>query len=160
MKTLATVLFISATALVYASGSHSHEEPATKESTSESKWMTDYKKALAQSKKTGKPVLMDFTGSDWCGWCIRLDEEVFSKSEFNEYAQENVILLKLDFPRGTPIDPKTKEQNEMLAKMYGIRGFPTILLTDGEGKVFAQTGYQQGGAKAYIAHLKDLIAKK
>jgi thioredoxin-related protein len=160
MKTLATVLFLATSTLASASGSHSHDSSAQNESKSESKWLTNYQQAQALSKKTGKPILMDFTGSDWCGWCIRLEDEVFSKSEFKKYAEKNVILLELDFPQRKAIDPKTKEQNEMLAKMYGVRGFPTILLTDHNGKVIAQTGYQQGGPKAYIKHIKDLLAKK
>src|SRR5712671_809845 len=72
-------------------------------------WDDDYAKALAQAKAEKKLLLMDFTGSDWCGWCIKLDKEVFSKPEFKEYAKKSLVLVEVDFPRA-------KEQSETLKK--------------------------------------------
>jgi thioredoxin-related protein len=158
---LFSALALAASGIIYASGSHSHDHKSTeKEASAHSQWMTNFEKAKALSKKTKKPILIDFTGSDWCGWCIRLDEEVFSKDAFKDYAKKNLVLLEIDFPRRKAIDADTKAQNEALAQKYGIRGFPTILLTDHKGEVIETTGYQQGGAKAYVKHIKGLLAKK
>ncbi len=120
-------------------------------------WTEDYKAALKTAKEKNMPVLVNFTGSDWCGWCVRLDKEVFSRKDFQKYAKKNLILLKIDFPRSRKQSDELKKQNEKLAGKFGIRGFPTILILDEDGKVLAQTGYQPGGAKNYVKHLKKLI---
>lgn len=120
-------------------------------------WQTNFKAALATAKAENKPVLVDFTGSDWCGWCIRLDEEVFSKQVFKDYAKESLVLLEIDFPRRSEQSPALEAQNEALATKYKVRGFPTILLLSADGEVLARTGYQEGGAEAYIEHLKELL---
>jgi protein disulfide-isomerase len=121
-------------------------------------WLTDYNKALEQAKSMKRPVLVNFTGSDWCGWCIKLSNEVFTKDEFIAYAKSDLLLLKLDFPRGIPQTPEVKAANDKLAKQYGITGFPTIVLISPEGKEIARTGYQPGGAAAYVKHLQGLLA--
>ncbi|WP_269524474.1 thioredoxin family protein [Coraliomargarita parva] len=121
-------------------------------------WMTDFKSAQAKAQSEGKPLLLDFTGSDWCGWCIRLKKEVFSQPEFAEYAESALVLVELDFPRSKPLSDAEKEQNEALAKKYGIRGYPTIILLSPEGKLVGRTGYQPGGAEKYVSHLKELLA--
>lgn len=122
-------------------------------------WETDFKAALATAKAEGKPVLVDFTGSDWCGWCIRLDKEVFSKQAFKDYAKDSLVLLEVDFPRAKEQSPSLIAQNEALATKYKIRGFPTILLLSGDGELLGRTGYQDGGADAYVEHLKELIGE-
>lgn len=122
----------------------------------EAKWLTsldDAKKAAAAAKKM---ILVDFTGSDWCGWCIRLDKEVFSTPEFAKYAEENLILVKIDFPRKSKL-PIQGKINKELANKYNIEGFPTIVIVDPTGKEVARTGYQEGGGAAYVALLKDLL---
>ena len=120
-------------------------------------WLDNLEKAQEISKEKEIPIFVDFTGSDWCGWCIKLTEEVFSKEEFIQYSAENLVLVKLDFPRAIPQTAETKAYNENLARKYGIRGFPTILLLDSEGQVIAQTGYQYGGAVKYVEHLQELL---
>ena len=122
-------------------------------------WGTDFEEAKAQAKESGKPILVNFTGSDWCGWCIKLHKEVFSKDAFKSYAKDNLILFEADFPRSKKLDEAVKLQNEKLAEKHEIRGFPTVLLLDAEGEVLAKTGYQRGGAKKYVEHLKELIAE-
>ena len=119
-------------------------------------WLTDYDKALEQAKKEDKKLLIDFTGSDWCGWCIRLDKEVFSKDEFKKYAADNLILLEIDFPNKKKQPAELKKANEALAKKYGIRGFPTIVVLDGKEKKLGQLGYMEGGPTAFINALKKL----
>lgn len=120
-------------------------------------WLTDFEEAKKQAKEQGVPILADFTGSDWCGWCIKLKKEVFSQEAFQAYAKDNLVLLELDFPRRKEIPAETRKQNEALMKEFGIRGFPTILLLDAEGKELDRTGYRRGGAEKYVAHLKELL---
>lgn len=123
-------------------------------------WLTDYKAALAAAKKQKKVVLMDFTGSDWCVWCKRLDEEVFSKSEFRDWAAKHVILLQVDFPRGKQLPKEQKEQNDKLQKEFSITGFPTIMLVDAKGKKVGQLGYIKGGPEAWIKEADKQLKKK
>ncbi len=89
-------------------------------------WMVDMDEAYAASVKEGKPIMANFTGSDWCGWCKRLTASVFSKPEFKEWAKENVILLELDFPRRTSIPEKYKKQNAGMQRALKVTGYPTV----------------------------------
>jgi len=115
--------------------------------------------ALKLAAEQKKPILADFAGSDWCGWCIKLDKEVFSQKFFKDYAAENFVLLLVDFPSQKKLSDAQTEQNESLARKYGVRGFPTVVLLDANGKELDRTGYRRGGPKAYVTHLKDLIGK-
>jgi thioredoxin-related protein len=120
------------------------------------KWETSFEKAKATALAENKDILMNFTGSDWCGWCIRLGNEVFQHEKFAEYAKKNLVLLELDFPRGFELEKSLQEQNNALQAQYGIEGFPSLLLLDGQGRAYAQTGYQPGGPLAYAEHLETL----
>lgn len=122
-------------------------------------WGTDFEAAKALARAENKPILVDFTGSDWCIWCIKLRNEVFSKPVFQEYALNSLILLKVDFPRKTEQSPELKAHNQALAEKYGIRGFPTILILDGDGQVIERTGYRKGGVDKYVEHLQEIIAR-
>ncbi|MFK7789557.1 MAG: thioredoxin family protein [Phycisphaeraceae bacterium] len=120
-------------------------------------WTEDFEAAKTQAGEEKKDLLLDFTGSDWCGWCIKLVDEVFSKDEFKAYAKENLVLVELDFPRDkSKISEETQAQNNKLKDVYAIRGYPTIYLTDNQGRPYAKTGYKRGGPEAYIAHLEEL----
>jgi thiol-disulfide isomerase/thioredoxin len=101
---------------------------------------------------------VDFTGSDWCGWCIKLDKEVFSQQPFLDYAHQEFVLVALDYPHGEEAKAAVPnpERNKALSNQYKIRGFPTILLMTPDGEVYAQTGYQAGGPEKYVEHLKEL----
>jgi len=125
----------------------------------EATWLTDYDAALKQAAAEKKPVLIDFTGSDWCGWCIRLDKEVFSQKEFVDYAAANLVLLKLDFPHKKELPAAEKAQNEKLAKKYKIEGFPTIIVLNPAGKQIGELGYEEGGAANWIASLEKVTKK-
>lgn len=120
-------------------------------------WITDYKLAMATAKENKLPVLINFTGSDWCIWCKRLSKEVFTEQVFIDYAMKSVVLLKLDFPKNLPQTKEEKAQNEALAQQFGIEGFPTIVILNPEGKEIARTQYREGGAVKYVEHLKSLI---
>ncbi len=122
-------------------------------------WSSDFAAAQAEARTLRRPILAYFSGSDWCGWCARLEREVFSRPAFRAYAASNLVLFVADFPQHRPLPPKVRAQNERLARQYAIEGFPTILLLDAEGKVLARTGYRPGGAEAYTDHLRLLMAE-
>ncbi|MBL7114970.1 MAG: thioredoxin family protein [Kiritimatiellae bacterium] len=126
----------------------------------EVEWLTDFEAAKKMAAEKARPILADFSGSDWCGWCIKLDKEVFSKAAFQAYAEDNLVLFLADFPSRKKLPEATQKQNQALSETYGIRGFPTVLILDAEGKVLEKTGYQRGGPEAYVAHLKELIGGK
>ena len=130
-------------------------------------WLVDVDEAYAESQKTGKPILANFTGSDWCGWCIKLQKEVFFLPEFKKWATKNVILVELDFPRRTPISDDLKKQNRELANMFGVRGYPSVWLvtpTILDGKVnynkLGSQGYVRGGPSAWIAGANKILKTK
>lgn len=124
-------------------------------------WVADYDEAMRLAQESGKDVIVDFTGSDWCGWCIKLDEEVFSQEAFKAAAPEQYVLCALDFPNGEEAKAKVPnpERNEELMNEFGVRGFPTILVLTNEGQLLAQTGYREGGAEAYLEHLEEIRAE-
>jgi len=125
----------------------------------EETWLTSMDQALAKAKAEKKAVLIDFTGSDWCSFCIKLDKDVFSSKEFSEFAKANLVLVKADFPRSKPISADQKKANEKLQKKYAdpFQGYPTVVLVDANGKKLGEiVGYGGNGAAAYI---KEVSAK-
>ena len=98
-------------------------------------WTDDYDAALSRASAEGKLILVDFSGSDWCGWCKKLDKEVFSKEEFLGAAAAKYVLLMVDSPRDNSLlSDKAKEQNPKLVEKFGIKGFPTVLVLDAQGE--------------------------
>ena len=123
-------------------------------------WMTDFEKAKDKAKSDNKYVLIDFSGSDWCGWCIKLDKEVFSEKAFQKYAKDHLVLMLADFPRDkSKQSEEVQKQNEQMKKEFSIGGYPTVFILSPDGKTVAKTGYQPGGAEAYVEHIKTLIAE-
>ncbi|MFI0348049.1 MAG: thioredoxin family protein [Chthoniobacterales bacterium] len=117
----------------------------------EDRWGTNYQAALDQAAKENKYVLLDFTGSDWCSWCKRLEKETFSQPAFKEYAAKNLILVTIDFPQAKEQSTSLKNQNEELQRHYHIEGFPTLILLDSKGQLIKQTsGYLSGGPAGFI----------
>src|SRR5262249_31161143 len=117
----------------------------------ESGWITDYQKAQAEAKANHKFVLLDFTGSDWCGFCIQLDRAILSKPEFKDYASKNLVLVEIDFPRSKPQTVETRKQNAQLAERYQIEAFPTLVVLNGEGKtVWRYEGLYMGDVAAFL----------
>jgi len=130
------------------------------------KWHTNVKEAVEIANKENKPIFMFFTGSDWCGWCIRLQKEVFKTPAFEAWAKEKVVLVELDYPKRVPQTEEVKIQNAQLQQMFAIRGFPTVWFvkaTDKEGKInfeqLGSTGYVAGGPSAWLSGANQIIAK-
>jgi thioredoxin-related protein len=143
MKTLALLIALAFT---------TSQLPASDED-----WMTDLPKAQEKAKAEKKMVLIDFTGSDWCPPCKSLHKNVLTSSDFTKFAKENLVLVELDFPRSKPQSDEVKAANKELSKKYGIRGYPTIIVLDAEGKeIFRKVGYGGTPAKDYVAELAKL----
>ena len=121
-------------------------------------WFADFDVAQKEAEKTGKDLFVDFTGSDWCGWCIRLHKEVFDHEAFQKGIVGDYILVALDFPQAEEIKAKVPnpERNDELMQQHGIQGFPTILLMTAKGEVYGRTGYQPGGPEKYLEHVGGL----
>jgi thioredoxin-related protein len=127
-------------------------------------WSTDWNVALAQAKAENKDILIDFSGTDWCGWCIRLKREVFSKDEFKNEAPKHFVIFVADFLRKrenmVKQDPKVRAQIMQLIQEFAVKGFPSVFLLDSQGRPYARTGYQRGGPEKYVAHLLELQKSK
>jgi thioredoxin-related protein len=123
----------------------------------ESGWLNDYRKAQEEAKAGNKILLLNFTGSDWCGWCIKFDRDVLSQPQFKEYARNNLVLVELDFPRAKAQSPELRKQNQELASQYEVIGFPKIVvLNSGGQKLWEYDGYFPGGPEAFIEQLEKL----
>jgi len=123
----------------------------------ESGWLNDYKKAQEEAKAGNKILLLNFTGSDWCGWCIKFDRDVLSQPQFKEFARNNLVLVELDFPRVKTQSAELQKQNRQLAQQYEVVGFPTIIALNSDGqKLWEYDGYFAGGPEAFIAELEKL----
>ena len=130
-------------------------------------WNNNLKNSIEVSKKTKKPLLLFFTGSDWCGWCIRLQTEVFKTPEFVKWANENVVLVELDFPRRTVLAPEITEQNNQLQQFFAVQGYPTVWFVNAskkDGKInlekLGSTGYLAGGPSAWLANANQILGNK
>lgn len=131
-------------------------------------WYNKIDEAMKVSKKTKKPLMLFFTGSDWCGWCIRLQKEVFKTPEFTKWAKDNVVLVELDFPRRTPQLPEIQQQNMQLQQTFQVQGYPTVWFVEAtknkEKQVnfekLGSTGYVAGGPTAWIDGANKIVAVK
>jgi protein disulfide-isomerase len=120
-------------------------------------WLDNFEQAKKEAAVFKQPVFAFFTGSDWCSWCMKLKKEVLDTKAFEKFAADNLILFEADFPRGKELKKTVKEQNIKLANEYDLGGYPTVFLLDAEGKQLGKTGYKEGGAEAYVKHLKELL---
>jgi len=148
-----TVAILLSTALFYTAAARA-----------QSPWVTDYKKAQDEAKTNHRLVLLNFTGSDWCGWCTQLDRAILKQQQFMDYASKNLVLVVLDYPRRNGPAWKAqslelKKQNMELAEKFNIEGFPTLVVLSPEGKtVWRYDGYYGGGLAAFLAEL-DKVRK-
>ena len=133
---------------------------ATAKTSTPAGWIDDYDTALKRAADEKRLIVANFSGSDWCGWCKRLDAEVFNTDEFRKDATNRYILLMVDSPRDKSLlSQKAREQNPKLVEKYEIRGFPTVLILDAKGKTIDQLGYRRGGPKNYLKALETAIKK-
>ncbi len=130
----------------------------TASAASTKEWETDYAAAAARAKAENKTLLLDFTGSDWCVWCMKLEKEVFSKKEFKDYAAASLVCVLVDFPQQKQQPAKVRKQNAELQKKYSIRAYPSVLLLTPAGDLITKTGYEPGGPAPYVEQLKQYIA--
>jgi protein disulfide-isomerase len=158
MKPLTTALILLlATTFAAAQDAYTAEQEG---------WLVNIEKAYEESQKTGKPVMANFTGSDWCGWCKRLAAAVFVKPEFKKWADENVVLLELDFPRRKQLPENIRQQNYSLQQQFGVRGYPTIWVfdiekEDGQFNItpIGKTGYRPS-VQEFTSGVDQMLAKK
>jgi len=122
-------------------------------------WFSKLEDAQVEAKKSNKKIFVHFTGSDWCKWCIALNKEVYSHKEFSEYAKENLVMLKFDYPRNTPQPMEVKQYNQEMLRKFGVQGFPTVFLLTPDLKMVGRTGYLAGGPVNYINNLQAMITK-
>ncbi len=123
-------------------------------------WQTDFDQAKLLAIKENRPIIMVFQGSDWCAPCIKLDREIWSSEEFKNYAKDNFIMLKVDFPRQkkNALSPEQQAKNDKLAEKYNKSGyFPHVVVVDKSGKVLGETGYKNITPAEYIKHLSDFV---
>ncbi|MET7028157.1 thioredoxin family protein [Sediminicola luteus] len=121
-------------------------------------WTDDFIDAMAIAQKENKPIILVFSGSDWCAPCIKLDREIWQSDEFKSYAKENYVLYKADFPRKkeNKLEIDRATQNKFLADNYNPKGyFPLVLVLGKQGNIMGQTGYQETSPKAYITLLNS-----
>lgn len=111
-------------------------------------WTTDLEAARSKAAAEGKELLLDFTGSDWCGWCIRLRKDVLNQPEFESYAADKFVLVEIDIPQNPKFDPALRARNEKLCEQYKVNGFPTIMVLTPEGQV---AGGFCGGRASFAA---------
>jgi protein disulfide-isomerase len=131
-------------------------------------WHDNLQEAVKISKKENKPLMLFFTGSDWCGWCIKLQREVFFKPAFKKWANENVVLVELDYPRKKAQPAHIKTQNAQLQRQFNVRGYPTIWFvkadSDSAGQLnlsqLGKTGYVKGGPAAWISEANQQLGGK
>ncbi len=119
-------------------------------------WTTNSQSAIGAASGTGRKVFLFFTGSDWCGWCKKLDAEILGTDEFKQYATSSLVLVKLDFPNSIPQSDDLKAQNRQLAQKYHIEGYPTVVVLNDTGAEIGRLGYQRGGPGPFIQKLQSL----
>lgn len=131
IQVLVLAIFALTTSACVNAQTSTETKTATSSYEAENKgWLTNLDEAYAVSKKTGKPILANFTGSDWCGWCKKLTASVFIHDEFKQWADKNVVLLELDYPRRKEVPENIKIQNQNLQQAFQVGGYPTIWVFD------------------------------
>lgn len=123
-------------------------------------WLTDFDKAKEQAKKESKAIVMVFSGSDWCAPCIKLDKDIWQSPVFKQYAEDNFVMLRLDFPRrkSNALPPNQTATNKALAEKYNPNGyFPFVVVFDKATVKRGETGYKKMSPQDYINHLNSFL---
>ena len=119
-------------------------------------WYHSFEEAEKVAMSTNRPMLLMFTGSDWCTWCVRLKKDVFDTPEFHAWAKDNVVLVELDFPRKNKLPFSVKAKNEELKQRFEVQGFPTVVMLGQDGKAMGRLGYKNN-ADEWIAEASRLL---
>ena len=138
------------------------EAPILLEGNEPGRWTMDFDAARKYAARHGLPMLLNFTGSDWCGWCKVMDDSVFINEEWTEFATDSVVLVTIDFPRGAHIVPtKWKERNSMLKKQFGVRGYPTyvVVAPDGATKLGHLVANRGKTPESFIKDFQRILKK-
>ena len=126
----------------------------------DAQWHTNLEQAQAQARQENKLVFLEFTGSDWCPPCKKLGSEVLRSDAFEAYADQNLVLVELDFPHQKPQSEEQKEANKALAREYNVQGFPTVIVLKPDGKeLHREIGYGGQSATEYVAELKKAVGR-
>lgn len=153
---LLALLGVMPASLVPATATATDPAPNLESFTASGIWATDYEASLAAAQASGRLVLLNFTGSDWCVWCQRLREQILSQKPFLDYARERLVLVEVDFPEAAGQPASLKAQNQALKERYAVTGYPTVIFADADGRELGRTGYMQGGPKTFVRELKRL----
>lgn len=119
-------------------------------------WQTNFAQASQQAQSSGKPIVMLFTGTDWCYWCKRLERDILQNPEFVNAVNDKFIFVFLDFPRGSPQNPTLSAQNEQLANKFNVNSFPTIIILDSKGQFLSKPTYDRENPRSLADQLLRL----
>lgn len=122
-------------------------------------WHSSLSEAQAAGKREKRPILLLFTGSDWCPWSKRLQREVLASTAFTNFARTHLILVEIDFPRLKPIPLEQHHQNLMLAQRFGVTGLPTVILLDSSGEKLTELGFSQAGPDSFVARIQPFLPR-
>jgi len=123
-------------------------------------WLTDAMAAQRKAKEENKLLMLDFTGSDWCGWCMKLKREVFDQPDFAQFAQSRLVMVEVDFPHHQTLPQAQQQANASLEHAYGVTGYPTLVFLNPDGKRVGRMGYISGGPTAFIAKVEQFTRTK
>ena len=152
MKMTRVIFRIGLAACLLSIGCDKDETPAA--------WLTDFPAALAKAKAGNKRIFLDFTGSDWCSACKAIKKKVLTSAAFAAYAKTALVLVEVDFPMNHPQSDALKAANQALADKFKIDGYPTLVVTDADGKeLWREEGYDDDPPAQYVAKLKAIKLK-
>lgn len=157
MKRFLLTLCFSLLTLGFAPSLMAQNVPPTQGQKTQIQWYTNYNEALQEAKKSHLPLLLFFTGSDWCGWCKKMHQEVFSSPDFAQEVGNAFVFVDIDFPMNKQLPADLATQNNELKQKYGVTGYPTVIILDSNANFVAEAGYRPGGGKAYAEYLKQLM---
>ncbi len=167
MKMKRPILLASLAACLAWTGCDNSETPAAKGDApaaavagDAAEWLTDFSAAQAKAKADSKRIFLDFTGSDWCSACKAIKKKVLTSAEFAAYAKTALVLVEVDFPMNHPQPDALKAANKTLSDRFKIDGYPTLVVTDADGKeLWREEGYDDETPAQYVAKLKAIKLK-
>ncbi len=151
LTTLFSVLLIAVGSLF------AQEEGAPLSAKPKIQWHKQYEYALQEASKSSKPLFILFTGSDWCAWCQKFEQEVLSQPAFAQALSDQYVFLKIDFRLDLKSNTAVFHDYQLLKNRYKAKGFPSVVLINPKEQVIAKTGYQEGGADKYVQHMDALV---